>query len=43
MFSGGLDSTLLTLMINNLIPSNESIDLLSISFSPSSSDRKTSI
>jgi len=44
MFSGGLDSSLIAHITSLVIPENESIDLLSISFNlDNSSDRKTSI
>ncbi|KRW99850.1 hypothetical protein PPERSA_10969 [Pseudocohnilembus persalinus] len=43
LFSGGLDSALLTYYIDKLIPPWASIDLLNLSFSEKASDRKTAI
>ncbi|KAL4493116.1 hypothetical protein ABPG72_003201 [Tetrahymena utriculariae] len=43
LFSGGLDSTLLTLFLDQLLPLNESIDLLNLSFKSDASDRLTAL
>ncbi|KAL4441625.1 hypothetical protein ABPG74_021557 [Tetrahymena malaccensis] len=43
LFSGGLDSTLLTLLLDQLLPINESIDLFNLSFKSDASDRLTAI
>ncbi|EAR94171.2 asparagine synthase (macronuclear) [Tetrahymena thermophila SB210] len=43
LFSGGLDSTLLTLFLDQLLPINESIDLFNLSFKSDASDRLTAL
>lgn len=43
LFSGGLDSALITRFLDIILPHNQPIDLLSLSFSEDSSDRKTAL
>ncbi|EGR31175.1 hypothetical protein IMG5_116460 [Ichthyophthirius multifiliis] len=44
LFSGGLDSTILTYFLDKLLPPDQSIDLLNVSFNlNASSDRKTAL
>jgi len=43
LFSGGLDSTLLAHYLLQSLPQHEPIDLLSIAYSPTSSDRKCTL